>query len=101
MAGSSFVLGPSRSFASVCRQFRDSAGSPPVNMAREASDFGHKPLAGFDNSPHEYAPSPQNRTRGMNEDRLPDALLAALAALGNARSFRANAILISEGDAGD
>ena len=37
----------------------------------------------------------------MNEDRLPDALLAALAALGNARSFRANAILISEGDAGD
>jgi CRP/FNR family transcriptional regulator, cyclic AMP receptor protein len=37
----------------------------------------------------------------MNEDRLPDALFEALAAHGNARAYRANAILISEGDAGD
>ncbi|MDQ2733617.1 MAG: Crp/Fnr family transcriptional regulator [Pseudomonadota bacterium] len=37
----------------------------------------------------------------MNDDRLPLALLEALAVHGNARSFRANAILINEGDAGD
>ena len=37
----------------------------------------------------------------MNEDRLPPALFDALALRGNARSFRANAILISEGDVGD
>jgi CRP/FNR family cyclic AMP-dependent transcriptional regulator len=37
----------------------------------------------------------------VNEDRLPTPLLDALAAHGNTRPFRANAILISEGDAGD
>jgi CRP/FNR family transcriptional regulator, cyclic AMP receptor protein len=37
----------------------------------------------------------------MSEDRLPAALLEALAAHGNRRVFRANAILITEGDAGD
>ena len=37
----------------------------------------------------------------MTEDRLPAPLLDALAAHGNARPFRANAILISEGDRGD
>lgn len=37
----------------------------------------------------------------MIEDRLPAALLDALAAHGSARSFRAHAILINEGDAGD
>jgi CRP/FNR family cyclic AMP-dependent transcriptional regulator len=55
----------------------------------------------FDNSPHEYAPPLANRTHRVNEDRLPDALLAALAGHGNPRSFRAHAILINEGDAGD
>lgn len=35
------------------------------------------------------------------EDRLPIPLLDALAAHGNTRSFRANAILITEGDVGD
>ena len=37
----------------------------------------------------------------MNEDRLPASLLDALAAHGNTRPFRAQTILISEGDAGD
>ena len=37
----------------------------------------------------------------MTDDRLPPALLDALAAHGNTRPFRANTILISEGDAGD
>jgi CRP/FNR family cyclic AMP-dependent transcriptional regulator len=37
----------------------------------------------------------------MNEDQLSPALLAALASHGNTRPFRANAILITEGDAGD
>ncbi|MGZ5250299.1 MAG: Crp/Fnr family transcriptional regulator [Caldimonas sp.] len=37
----------------------------------------------------------------MIEDRLPAPLLEALAAHGNTRPFRANAILINEGDAGD
>jgi len=37
----------------------------------------------------------------VNEDRLPPPLLAALAAHGNTRPFRGNAILINEGDAGD
>lgn len=37
----------------------------------------------------------------MIEDRLPPALLEALASRGNSRTFRANAILITEGDAGD
>ena len=37
----------------------------------------------------------------MNEDRLSTGLLDALAANGNPRPFRANAILINEGDAGD
>ena len=37
----------------------------------------------------------------MLEDRLPIPLLEALAAHGNTRPFRANAILITEGDAGD
>jgi len=37
----------------------------------------------------------------MNDDRLPAALFDALATHGNARSFRANAILINEGDVGD
>ena len=37
----------------------------------------------------------------MNEDRLPTGLLEALAANGNTRPFRANSILINEGDAGD
>jgi CRP/FNR family transcriptional regulator, cyclic AMP receptor protein len=37
----------------------------------------------------------------MNEDRLPDALLEALAVHGNARAYRASTILINEGDAGD
>ncbi|MEO8081400.1 MAG: Crp/Fnr family transcriptional regulator [Caldimonas sp.] len=37
----------------------------------------------------------------MTEDRLPPALLDALAARGNTRLFRANTILITEGDAGD
>jgi CRP/FNR family cyclic AMP-dependent transcriptional regulator len=36
----------------------------------------------------------------MNDDRLPPALLAALAARGNPRSFRAQTILLNEGDAG-
>ena len=36
----------------------------------------------------------------MNEDRLPPSLLAALAARGNSRSFRAQTILLNEGDAG-
>jgi CRP/FNR family cyclic AMP-dependent transcriptional regulator len=36
----------------------------------------------------------------MNEDRLPPALLAALAAHGNSRAFRAHTILLNEGDAG-
>ncbi len=36
----------------------------------------------------------------MIEDRLPPSLLAALAAHGNPRSFRAQTILFSEGDAG-
>ena len=36
----------------------------------------------------------------MNEDVLPAALLAALAASGNNRAFRANTILIHEGDVG-
>ncbi|MEP7303171.1 MAG: Crp/Fnr family transcriptional regulator [Caldimonas sp.] len=37
----------------------------------------------------------------MIEDRLPAALLDALALHGNTRPFRANTILIGEGDAGD
>jgi CRP/FNR family cyclic AMP-dependent transcriptional regulator len=37
----------------------------------------------------------------VNEDRLPTPLLEGLAAHGNTRPFRANAILINEGDAGD
>ena len=37
----------------------------------------------------------------MNEDRLPSALFDALAQHGTSRSYRANAILINEGDAGD
>ena len=37
----------------------------------------------------------------MNEDRLPARLLDALAKHGNTRPFRANAILINEGDASD
>ena len=37
----------------------------------------------------------------MIEDRLPATLLEALAVHGNTRPFRANAILISESDAGD
>jgi CRP/FNR family cyclic AMP-dependent transcriptional regulator len=37
----------------------------------------------------------------VNEDRLPPALFDALARHGNPRSFRANAILINEGDVGD
>lgn len=37
----------------------------------------------------------------MNEDRLPTPLLDALAAHGNTRPFRANAILINEGDVSD
>ncbi|MDQ6685430.1 MAG: Crp/Fnr family transcriptional regulator [Pseudomonadota bacterium] len=37
----------------------------------------------------------------MNEDCLPAPLLEALATAGNSRSFRANAILLNEGDAGD
>ena len=36
----------------------------------------------------------------MNDDRLPPSLLAALAARGNSRSFRAQTILLNEGDAG-
>ena len=36
----------------------------------------------------------------MNEDRLPPSLLAALAAHGNSRAFRAQTILLNEGDAG-
>ena len=36
----------------------------------------------------------------MNEDRLPPSLLAALAARGNSRSFRAQTILLNEGDPG-
>lgn len=38
---------------------------------------------------------------GMNPDRLPAALFEALGKHGNARSFRANTVLITEGDAGD
>jgi len=37
----------------------------------------------------------------VNEDRLPTPLLDALAAHGNTRPFRANAILINEGDVSD
>ena len=37
----------------------------------------------------------------MNEDRLPTPLIEALAEHGNTRPFRANTILITEGDAGD
>ncbi|HWK83723.1 MAG TPA: Crp/Fnr family transcriptional regulator [Caldimonas sp.] len=37
----------------------------------------------------------------MNEDRLPASLLEALSAHGNARPFRANTVLIHEGDVGD
>ena len=36
----------------------------------------------------------------MSDDRLPPELLAALAAHGNARPFRARTILLNEGDAG-
>ncbi|HEY2188513.1 MAG TPA: Crp/Fnr family transcriptional regulator [Caldimonas sp.] len=36
----------------------------------------------------------------MNEDQLPPSLLAALAARGNSRSFRAQTILLNEGDTG-
>jgi CRP/FNR family cyclic AMP-dependent transcriptional regulator len=36
----------------------------------------------------------------VNEDRLSPSLLAALAARGNSRSFRAQTILLNEGDAG-
>src|SRR6185369_8383046 len=36
----------------------------------------------------------------VNDDRLPPSLLAALAARGNSRSFRAQTILLNEGDAG-
>jgi CRP/FNR family transcriptional regulator, cyclic AMP receptor protein len=36
----------------------------------------------------------------MIEDRLPPSLLAALAAHGNSRAFRAHTILLNEGDAG-
>jgi CRP/FNR family transcriptional regulator, cyclic AMP receptor protein len=36
----------------------------------------------------------------VNEDQLPPALLSALAEHGNSRSFRAQTILINEGDAG-
>jgi CRP/FNR family cyclic AMP-dependent transcriptional regulator len=36
----------------------------------------------------------------VNEDRLPPSLRAALAARGNSRSFRAQTILLNEGDAG-
>jgi CRP/FNR family cyclic AMP-dependent transcriptional regulator len=36
----------------------------------------------------------------VNEDQLPPSLLAALAARGNSRSFRAQTILLNEGDAG-
>ncbi|HEY3634200.1 MAG TPA: Crp/Fnr family transcriptional regulator [Caldimonas sp.] len=36
----------------------------------------------------------------MNEDRLPPSLLEALAARGNSRAFRAQTILLNEGDAG-
>jgi CRP/FNR family cyclic AMP-dependent transcriptional regulator len=36
----------------------------------------------------------------MNEDRLPPSLLTALAARGNSRAFRAQTILLNEGDAG-
>ncbi|MDQ6628870.1 MAG: Crp/Fnr family transcriptional regulator [Pseudomonadota bacterium] len=36
-----------------------------------------------------------------HDDRLPDGLFAALATHGNARAFRANTILINEGDVGD
>jgi CRP/FNR family cyclic AMP-dependent transcriptional regulator len=36
----------------------------------------------------------------MNEDRLPRSLLEALTAMGTARAFRKNAILIQEGDRG-
>jgi CRP/FNR family cyclic AMP-dependent transcriptional regulator len=37
----------------------------------------------------------------LNEDRLPASLLEALSAHGNARPFRANTVLIHEGDVGD
>ena len=37
----------------------------------------------------------------LNDNRLPAALFEALACHGNARSFRANSILINEGDVGD
>jgi CRP/FNR family cyclic AMP-dependent transcriptional regulator len=37
----------------------------------------------------------------VNEDRLPTPLIEALAEHGNTRPFRANTILITEGDAGD
>ena len=37
----------------------------------------------------------------MDEDRLPTPLIGALAEHGNTRPFRANTILITEGDAGD
>lgn len=37
----------------------------------------------------------------MTEDQLSPSLLEALAARGNTRAYRANAILITEGDAGD
>jgi CRP/FNR family cyclic AMP-dependent transcriptional regulator len=36
----------------------------------------------------------------MKEDRLPPSLLTALAARGNSRAFRAQTILLNEGDAG-
>ena len=36
----------------------------------------------------------------MIDDQLPPTLLAALAAHGNARAFRAHTILLNEGDSG-
>ena len=38
--------------------------------------------------------------RAVNDDQLPPSLLAGLAARGNSRSYRAQTILLNEGDAG-
>ena len=53
------------------------------------------------NSGSAWRASPAPKSNAVIEDRLPAPLLGALAAHGSTRLFRANAILISEGDRGD
>lgn len=71
-----------------------------MSKARRASDIGHSSPA----QPIIRASDIRARSGDsddVNEDRLPTHLLDGLAAHGNTRPFRANAILINEGDASD